>query len=282
MKKTKTKRAWEILSLPIRERTLLRQEFWELIIDVLEDTAPWLKREVSNKIFFSYYQWDSIEVAEVTQAIQDEVIDILISVSCDKETRKGLAPDPQMSIEDYIRQVVKKRNLSRKYRNKYKVGEMSKDQNSLQSSERKMLVLGSFDSIEELRERTLLSSNTDGVQENGIESAAEKYFGLVKEDSLAAEYEVSKHVKGLDDVTKMAFLLTEWGAVSSINDIVKTAREVGVRAQTLARYVKRLKNVLSLRSRKNLTRADIATVLDINPKELKRQLNCVYAPELVI
>ena len=273
MKKVKARRAWEILSLPIGKRILLRREFSELITDLLKSAKPWLERYISSEIFFSKYPSGSVEVALVREKIEEEAIVVLLRLLSGEEHRKGLVPEPDASIEDFLKQLVRKQNIERKYRNRYKIDEVAKDKNStsLKSPDKGQLIFISGQSFEGLQEKLLPLSNSDGGQDT---SPADFALGLVEDGIQVDEVDMHFHVRRLDDATKVALLLTNYRAHSKVGleEFVSIAKDIDVCENALARYVSRLKNVLSLRGQKYLTQGDIATVIDVNRAQLKQML----------
>ena len=175
-------------------------------------------------------------------------------------------------------------NHARKYRNAFKIGEKPKDQDqgSLKSPERGVLIFPSFDSIEERRIKVTQSSNRDRGQKTGDESVVDKCLGLVDEatDTREREYAISKHIEGLDKVSKMAYVLLELELASAeLKDVKEQASKIGVDSSSLDYFLDRLQGIRALRGHSNLIRDDVATVLGISRDDLKRVLKNIYTPQ---
>lgn len=280
MNAKKADRAWQILSSPILDRTCHRAEFWDLVSQLFQDCENWHRRWVSRKVFFDHYSPDSVEVEEVSKEILDEVLEILMRLFNDAETRRGLSPDPGMGVKAYICRVMKKRNHIRKYQNAYRIDEVQKDWDAqcLKSPKRGMLVFASFDSLEERQSQTTQDGGRHRSRMVWADPVDDCLLSRV-EDAAERTYTVSKYVESLDDAWKMAYLLVECGLASApVDEIKAQAAEIGMSFEAICRYGERIECVSMLRRRGSLTHDQIASVLNISRAELRRILKALFDP----
>lgn len=245
------------------ERIGLREEFWHLVVELIEESEKWHRRWVSQKIFFNHFPQGHAEIELISQEILDDVLGILLGLFTGEESRKGFSPDPGMAFKAYVLQISKKRNHARDWRSKYSVGVLEKDLPAIKSSRRYRLVFASFASVDQLQ------SGPEAGYAVGA-PIVEPVTGDA--DAMLRDYALSRYIERLSDESKMAYLLVERGlATASVEMIRKQAQEMGVGCEALCRYVDQLE-----RRRRPLKRDDVAAVLDVTQAKLERILKKIF------